>query len=160
MEIVRLRKIKSSDKVYFAKWWRDKTLAKLTSGNLEHISDEQLDRGFSSMLHDSDDLSFIITVDAKPIGHIALTKQKNGWHETQIVIGEKAYWNKGYGTKAIQLLIKKGKQLEISKIFLEVRPDNARAIKAYEKVGFKSVGIKKYPNNPLLPETLKMVLNK
>lgn len=37
------------------------------------------------------------------------------------------------------------------------RPDNTRAIKAYEKCGFKKAGIKKYPKNKYLPQTLKMV---
>lgn len=87
-------------------------------------------------------------------------KRKNGWYETQIIIGEKKYWNKNYGTKAIQLLIKKAKKLGILKIYLEVRPNNLRAIATYEKCGFKKSRIKKYPKNKYLPETLRMELKK
>ncbi len=87
-----------------------------------------------------------------------MTKRKNNWYETQIIIGEKEYWNKGYGTKAIQLLIKKAKNLGITKIYLEVRPDNIRAVRTYEKSGFQKIKIKKYPKNKFFRETLKMVL--
>ncbi len=153
-----MRKIKLSDKKYFAKWWRDKDLLKLTSGRLRRISDKKVDKYFLQMIKSKNDYHFLINLNKKSIGHISLMKRKNNWHETQIIIGEKKYWCKGYGTKAIHLLIKKAKQIDIPKIYLEVRPNNARAIKAYEKCGFQKSGIKKYPENKYLPETLRMVL--
>lgn len=151
-----LRKIKKTDKKYFAKWWRDKGLLKLTSGVLDLISDKEVEKYFLNILNNKTNYDFIITLNKKAIGHISLVKRSNKWHETQIVIGEKKYWNKGCGTKAIQILIKKVGRLGISKIFLEVRPTNLRAIKAYEKCGFVKAGIKKYPKNKYLPETLRM----
>ncbi|MDP3052610.1 MAG: GNAT family N-acetyltransferase [bacterium] len=153
-----LRKIKKTDKKYFAKWWRNKELLKLTSGILDSISDKKVEKYFLNILNSKTDYNFILTLNKKAIGHISLVKRNNKWHETQIVIGEKKYWNKGYGTKTIQILIKKAEQLGISKIFLEVRPTNLRAIKAYEKCGFVKAGIKKYPKNKYLPETLRMEL--
>jgi len=159
MELLSLRKIRIKDKKYFAKWWRDKELLKLTSGILKSISDAEVNRYFSAMLKNKNDHHFMITIGEKVIGHASLAKRRNGWHETQIVIGEKKCWNKGCGTKAIKLLIKKANRLDISKIYLEVRPTNFRAIRAYEKCGFKKAGIKKYPGNKYLPETLKMRLS-
>jgi RimJ/RimL family protein N-acetyltransferase len=85
-------------------------------------------------------------------------KRKDNWHETQIIIGEKEYWGRDYGTEAIRQLIKKAKSKEILKIYLEVRPDNIRAIRAYEKCGFQKAGLKKYPRNKYLPSTLRMEL--
>jgi len=155
---IKLRKVKISDKKYFAKWWRDKSLLKLTSGILKRITDKEVIEYFLKMLTNKDDTHYIIMAGRKIIGHIALQKRKNGWYETQIIIGEKNYQGKGYGTKAINLLINKAKQADIKKIYLEVRPNNIRAIKAYEKCGFKKTGIKKYPKNKYLPQTLKMVL--
>ncbi len=155
---VYLRKIKSTDKNYFVKWWRDKELLKLTSGILKRISDQEIDKYFQAILKSKNNHHFMIIANRKIIGNISLTKRKNNWHETQIVIGEKKYWNKGYGTKAIKNLIKKAKQLGILKIYLEVRPNNIRAIGAYEKCGFKIIRIKKYSKNKYLPITLKMNL--
>jgi len=157
-DIVSLRKIKLSDKKYFARWWRDKELLRLTSGILKLISDKEVEKYFSVMIGSTTDYHFMILVDKKVIGHIALAKRKNNWYETQIVIGEKQYWGKGYGTKAIKLLIKKAKKLGISKIYLEVRPTNNRAIAAYENAGFVKMRIKKYPKNRYFTKTLRMEL--
>ena len=155
---ISLRKIKPSDKNYFARWWRDKELLKLTSGVLELISDGEVDEYFQAMLNSKDDYNSIILADGKIIGHISLAKRRNNWHETQIVIGEKNYRGKGLGSKAIKLLIRKAEKNGISKIYLEVRPTNIRAIRAYEQCGFQKIKTVKYPKNKYLPETLRMEL--
>jgi RimJ/RimL family protein N-acetyltransferase len=156
MERLSLRKIKLSDKIYFAKWWRDPILLKLTSGELKKISDKEVDKYFDAIYKTNNSLEFMIDLGQKTIGHISLVKRKNNWYEMQIVIGDKKYWNKGYGTKTILLLMQKAKRLKIHKIFLEVRLTNKRAIKAYENSGFVQKRIKKYPKNKNLPETLRM----
>lgn len=156
--VVSLRKIKLSDKKYFTKWWNDSDLRKLTSGETGLISDKKVDKHFLAMIDNKNDYHFMIIFNQKAIGHVNLSKRKNSWHETQIIIGEKEYWGKGYGTEAIKELIKRAKSKGISKIYLEVRPDNLRAIRAYEKCGFQKIRIIKYPKNKYLPETLRMEL--
>ncbi len=49
MELLSLRKIRIKDKKYFAKWWRDRELLKLTSGILKPISDAEVNRYFSTI---------------------------------------------------------------------------------------------------------------
>lgn len=100
----------------------------------------------------------MIIANKKTIGHISLVKRRNNWYETQIVIGEKQYWNKRYGSGVIKQLLKKAVSKNISKIYLEVRPNNLRAICAYQKCGFKEIRLIKYPKNKYLPETLRMEL--
>ncbi len=158
MARIILRKIKTSDKKYFAGWWRDKELIKLTSGFLKPVSDAQVEKYFLEILKNTDSFHFIIFLGKKPIGHISLMKRKNNFYETQIIIGEKEYWGKGYGTQAIKILLVKAKKIGITKIYLEVRPDNVRAIRAYEKSGFKKVRNKKY-RNKYLSQTLIMELS-
>lgn len=158
MPKVLLRKIRISDKKYFAKWWRDKDLLKVTSGILKRITDKEADKYFSLMLKDKNAQQYMIVVDRKTIGHISLEPRRSGWHETQIVIGEKNQQGRGYGTDAIRLLIRKAVKMGIKKVYLEVRPNNFKAIRAYEKCGFRRAGIKRYPKNKYLPQTLKMVL--
>lgn len=78
-----------------------------------------------------------------PIGNI-------GFHEVDwrtrsaefgIMIGEKTYWNQGYGTEAVRLLIAHGFQsLNLNRIFLRVFENNLAAIRAYEKAGFTLEG--------------------
>jgi len=160
MNKILLRKIKLSDKSYFAKWWRDKELLKLTSGVLKFISDKEIEKYFQNILNNKNDFHFMITVNKKIIGHISLAKRRNNWHETQIVISEKKYWGKGYGPKAIKLLMRKVKRFKISKIYLEVRPTNFKAIRAYKRCGFQNVKTVLYPKNKHLPETIRMELKK
>jgi len=156
MAKISLRKIKSTDKKYFARWWRDKELLKLTSGILERISDKEVDKHFQNILKTKRDYHFMIVLNRKIIGHISLAKRNKGWYETQIIIGDKKYWGKGYGSEAIELLINKAKRLGIARIYLEVRPTNARAIYAYKKCGFQKEKIVRYPKNKYLPKTLRM----
>jgi RimJ/RimL family protein N-acetyltransferase len=61
--------------------------------------------------------------------------------EVGISIGEKAYWDQGYGTKAMGLLLKHGfETLNLNRIALRVFANNPRAIRCYEKVGFVQEG--------------------
>lgn len=155
---ILLRKIRKTDINYFSKWWRDKELLKLTSGILNLILDKEVDKYFKNILNNKKDRHFMIILNGKVIGHISLTERQNGWYETQIVIGEKKYWGKGYGSGAIKLLIRKAKRLGIFKIYLEVRPTNIRAIRAYEHCGFQKIKTVLYPENKYLPKTFRMEL--
>lgn len=101
----------------------------------------------------------MIVADGETVGHISLARRPRGWYETQIVIGERNYRDKGIGTRAIKLLLRRARRAGISRIYLEVRPDNLRAIRAYEKSGFVRDRYKQYRNKNL-PETLRMVVAK
>jgi RimJ/RimL family protein N-acetyltransferase len=61
--------------------------------------------------------------------------------EVGIFIGNKNYWNRGYGSEALTLLLDYGfKALNLHNIWLRTFSFNERAIKAYEKVGLKIIG--------------------
>ena len=61
--------------------------------------------------------------------------------EVGIFIGNKKFWNKGYGTEAFSLLIDFGfKVLNLHNISLRVTSFNQRGLKVYEKIGFKIIG--------------------
>jgi len=58
-----------------------------------------------------------------------------------IFIGDKEYRNNGYGTEAVRLIIEYAFQyLNLNNIMLTVMNFNERAIKCYEKCGFKEFG--------------------
>jgi len=59
-----------------------------------------------------------------------------------IMIGEPEEWGKGYGSEATALMIGHGfATLNLHRIWLHVYANNAHAITAYEKLGFKREGI-------------------
>ena len=61
--------------------------------------------------------------------------------EVGLFIGDKKFWNRGYGTEALRLLLDYGfKALNLHNIMLKVYSFNERAIKCYEKTGFKIIG--------------------
>ena len=64
--------------------------------------------------------------------------------EFGIFIGAKQYWNQGYGTEVMELLLKHAfKTLNLNRISLEVYESNLGAIRAYEKSGFVLEGRKR-----------------
>lgn len=81
--------------------------------------------------------------DDKLIGNCGLMNidhvNKNA--ELGIFIGEKNFWNKGYGSEAIKLLLDYSFNLmNLYNIMLKVYSYNKRAINCYEKIGFKEIG--------------------
>lgn len=136
--------------------WRSVDLIELTSGDLTPISDDDVHRYFLTMLGDNSSYHYIIEFNEGAIGHISLTQRPDEWYEIQVIIGETNQWSKGYGSEAINEVLNIAKKQSITKIYLEVRPTNSRAIRSYEKCGFKQVGKINYPKNKYLPETLRM----
>ena len=64
--------------------------------------------------------------------------------EIGIMIGDKDYWNKEYGTDAIKTLLKFiFDEMNLNKVKLGVFGFNKRAIRSYEKCGFKIEGTEK-----------------
>jgi len=67
--------------------------------------------------------------------------KRNRSAEFGIMIGDKSYWNRGYGTEAVRLLAQHGyNTLNLNRIYLRVLETNPRAIRAYEKAGFTLEG--------------------
>jgi RimJ/RimL family protein N-acetyltransferase len=65
----------------------------------------------------------------------------NGLAMFGIFIGRKDHWNKGYGVEATSLCLDFGfNVLNLHNIYLIVVDYNPRAIRCYEKAGFKTIG--------------------
>ncbi|MGE5529242.1 MAG: GNAT family N-acetyltransferase [Patescibacteria group bacterium] len=67
---------------------------------------------------------------------------RNREAEFRIRIGEKTYWNNGYGTAAVRKLLGLAlTELGLHRIYLRVYRFNRRAIRCYEKCGFRKRGL-------------------
>lgn len=128
---IKLKKVSKKDSPSFIRWWKNKELVKLTSGIYEK-SDKVLSNYFLNILKTKKDHHYTILLKDKPIGHVALIHKNINSFEIQIIIGEKKYWGKGYGSEVIRRAVKIGfTKFHYSRVYLEVRPENIRAIKAY-----------------------------
>lgn len=107
--------------------------------------------------------SFIVYVNKIAIGYIQYyiaDKVGNGWwpHEKpgtvgiDQFIGNLEYINKGYGTRFISEFIQKIvlTNSKIKKIIVDVDPENKRAVRCYQKVGFEEQGIIDTPDGKAL----------
>ena len=62
--------------------------------------------------------------------------------EIGIMLGEKSWWNKGYGTETMRTMLRHGfETLNLHRIWLQVYANNQRGMRAYEKAGFRREGI-------------------
>ena len=88
-----------------------------------------------------------IKYDNNFIGSVWLEKEAgNNFAVLGIFIADKAYRNKGIGTKAIQQILKNDLPvLGTDKVVLRVRENNTRAIACYSKIGFSET--KRYIKN-------------
>jgi diamine N-acetyltransferase len=69
---------------------------------------------------------------------------RNRAAEFGILIGDKDFWDQGFGTEAVCLLLRHGfDTLNLNRIYLQVFANNPRAIRAYEKAGFIHEGNKR-----------------
>jgi RimJ/RimL family protein N-acetyltransferase len=69
----------------------------------------------------------------------AFSSHRNAW--LAIGIGERELWGKGYGTDAVNILLRFAfQELNLHRVNLNTFEYNARAIRAYEKIGFVHEG--------------------
>lgn len=85
---------------------------------------------------------FILTEDdeggEKPLGYFQHYLVSDGSIGIDQFIGDEAYLNRGVGTKAVAMFVEMIKRKHApSSIILDPSPDNQRAIRCYEKAGFK-----------------------
>jgi len=139
----------------FVKWMNDPEVTRFLNWYLPLNLDEE-EKWFSTLAGNQKELHFTIVLkDQKvlesrggtsfPIGNCSIRVDwKNRVENVGIVIGEKEFWGEGYGTEAVQLLVDYGfNTLGMHRMELETFFFNERAIKSYNKVGFKQEGLKR-----------------
>jgi RimJ/RimL family protein N-acetyltransferase len=137
-----LSPIDVNDAEVFTEWLNDMEL----SVNLQlynSIISVESEKVFLDNLSKDHNYSIIDSETNKLIGNCGFMDidYVNQTAELGIFIGDKQFWNKGYGTEALSLLIDYGfKALNFYNIMLRVYEYNKNAIRCYEKIGFKQIG--------------------
>jgi RimJ/RimL family protein N-acetyltransferase len=140
---VILRPLRNSDGPYFVQWLKDPDVNKFTTRRPISI------RGWGKKMIKQNEFIKNFAIDTKDknlIGSISLYNiNKHDKNATiSILIGDKNYWGKGYGTDAMITLVDYAfSKLKLHKMNLEegVYEYNKRAISLYRKLGFKNEGV-------------------
>jgi RimJ/RimL family protein N-acetyltransferase len=106
---------------------------------------ERLQREFDKEVAEPsrDRIEFAIEADGKCIGRCGLHGiDPNARHaELGIGIGDKDYWDRGYGRDAVRLLLGYAFRVRnLRRVWLEVHAANDRAIRSYRACGFVEEG--------------------
>jgi RimJ/RimL family protein N-acetyltransferase len=149
-ERIRLRAIERTDLAQFTEWLNDPEVRQGLMINLP-FSLAKEETWYENMLKSPQEehpLGIEIMTDEgwELIGNCGLfdIDWKVRQAEFGIFIGAKPYWNQGYGTEALRLIIRHGfNTLNLNRIFLRVYENNPRAIRSYEKAGLTVEGRKR-----------------
>ncbi len=150
-KLVRLRPPERAEIALYTKWVLNPVMRQYVTWRYMSLALEE--RWFERMLENTGrqppaELLFIIEeLDTHtPIGSCGL--HSIDWLDRKaefgIAIGEPEYWGRGYGTDATRTLLEVGfSWYGLHRIYLRVVEDNLRAIRAYERAGFKHEGMER-----------------
>jgi RimJ/RimL family protein N-acetyltransferase len=145
-ERVYLRPAERSDLPTFVRWLNDAEVVRHLALR-SPLSMAREEGWFDQMLAAQGKRQYLFVIcliaDGRPIGTTDLRdiNQEDGNAAFGIVIGEKAEWNKGYGTDALSAICDFGfGALRLERIELDVYAGNDRAQRSYEKAGFQVEG--------------------
>ena len=113
-------------------------VGKLIGSRRDPISEEKERRWVQKKLAENAALFSMLEKDTGAfIGNIELMDIADRAGELGIAVTA-AMQDKGYGTEAVRAMVEYGMDtLGLRRVFLKVFPDNARAIRVYEKCGFR-----------------------
>lgn len=130
------------------RWVNDPAIMPFWYGRDRPMSMEDLVAGWKPYYFDGSaprlGRCFAIEVDGRPIGMIAYNaiNERDRSVEIDVVIGETAYRDRGYGTDAIRAFLDYlFGEMGLHRVWLVPRVSNPRAIRSYEKSGFVREGV-------------------
>ena len=116
---------------HVAEWWHDPETFEFVSGDLDH----------------PDLAQFIVTLDERPLGYLQCYRIGD-WHDgfgpqpagtrgIDQFIGEQDMVDRGHGSAFIRTFIDRLLAAGAPRVITDPDPANGRAIRAYEKAGFR-----------------------
>ena len=142
---VALRRPVPSDLSALKRWYRDNEIARLTRYQERPMTEQEVERFFHTRMLTTDALAYCIVElpDWRLIGFTTFSALDvdNGSVMFHITIGERDAWGRGLGTEATELMVGHAfERLMLHRVGLTVFSYNVRAIRAYEKAGFRIEG--------------------
>ncbi len=149
---LKIRNLKHEDFSLLYKWLTDEKVLEFYGGRDKKYTLETIKEHYTELWKD-EIIRVIIEYLGKPIGYGQIYKMYDELYEdyhypktNEIVygmdqfIGEVEYWSKGIGTKYIKMIFDFLKnERNANAVILDPHQNNLRAIKAYQKAGFRIV---------------------
>ncbi|PFA66723.1 GNAT family N-acetyltransferase [Bacillus sp. AFS015802] len=148
-EGLRVREMERKDAHLLAKWLSDPRVLEFYEGRDNPFDLVKVNEVFFD--DEVDEVKCIVEFGGIEVGYVQFypvddeTKQQYGYGDGSIYgtdqfIGEPEYWNKGIGSSLVEGMIKFLKSdKHADYIIMDPQTRNKRAIKCYEKCGFKKV---------------------
>ncbi|MBI3161177.1 MAG: GNAT family N-acetyltransferase [Chloroflexi bacterium] len=149
-ELVRLSAVDPDElgKAYSV-WTRDSELTRLMDASAMRLASAKTASSFfEKQLGDVTPMQYYFTIraldDNRLLGDINLDVVNNWLGRNAFVglaIGSREHWGKGYGTDAMKVMLRFAfTEINLNRVTLNVFEYNPRAIRSYEKAGFKHEG--------------------
>ena len=149
-DLVKLRAYKEDDVERAVEFINDEEVKKLLDSNIPFPMTKWQEEEWVKRRKAETNFTYDFAIEdldtGKYIGGCSINEcnLKNRNCTIGIMIGDKNYWGKGYGSDALKVLIKFiFEEVNMDKIKLNVFSFNKRAISCYKKVGFKEEGLLK-----------------
>jgi RimJ/RimL family protein N-acetyltransferase len=122
-----------TSKEHIREWWDD--------------GDDTLEKIAAHYGAADDTRRFLLLDDEKPIGYFQYYFAENDSIGIDQFIGDETYLNRGVGERAIKMFVRFiAEKHNPAFIILDPSPENARAVRCYEKVGFRYYETRKLEN--------------
>jgi RimJ/RimL family protein N-acetyltransferase len=132
-DLVCLKSLDTNDQKQINQWNKDTEVTKYRE--VDWLRDQKLS-SINFGIYDQKSLKLIGDIG------IDLINLQNKHAEIGMAIGDKNYWDKGYGTDLVKTILRFCfEELGLNKVYLDVWEENKRAIGCYLKCGFKKDGV-------------------
>jgi RimJ/RimL family protein N-acetyltransferase len=142
-----LREIEAADLPAITAWRADRDVVDALVGSFRHVNGDIDRRWYDAYLASRPNnvrLAICLREGAQCVGVVYLLKIDwiNRSGEFGIQIGDPAARGRGIGKSATRLMLQHAfADLNVRRVYLSVLADNARAIRLYERVGFRHEGV-------------------
>lgn len=146
--LVCLRTHVPENRAAFQRWYADEEIARMLRHDQRPLTESQSRSYFDTLILPSSARGTCYAIhevsSERLIGTTALTDfdarpRRSAFF--RVVIGEKDCWGRGYGTEATDLVMREAFDRHgLDTVKLEVFRHNARAARAYQRVGFEQTG--------------------
>lgn len=146
--LIRLRAYEPEDEPLLHQWYNDPEVTQylMLRYPLSHRTEREFVERTMQPEHGNAHFAVVLKDGGELVGGtgLSLRQPENREGLLGISIGNKAYWDRGYGTDAMRTLCRFGfEQMNLHRIELEVFAANERARRVYERVGFQVEGVRR-----------------